>query len=138
LCAAATKELISSILKIPTFGGLCLNRVLKYKEHSLERLSIMEKRMSVREDFTNPFEFELSASEPGASSGGTCRAQGIDISANGLGLLTDYPLVPGMVLRLVLPTRGVETMIPVFAEVAWAGPAGNSGDQVRAGLRFLM
>lgn len=98
----------------------------------------MEKRRSVREDFNNPFEFELSAIESCSSGDASRSAQGIDISTQGLGLMTDYPLARGMVLRLVLPVRGVETMIPVCAEVAWAGLADESGNQVRAGVRFLM
>jgi hypothetical protein len=98
----------------------------------------MEKRMSVREDFNNPFEFELSATKSDSFGDATCHAEGVDISTHGLGLMTDYPLARGMVLRLVLPVRGVETTIPVFAEVAWARQADESGNQVRAGVRFLM
>ena len=94
--------------------------------------------MSVREDFNNPFEFELSAIGSCSLGDASRSAQGIDISTHGLGLMTDYPLARGMVLRLVLPVRGTETMIPVFAEVAWAGQADASGNRMRAGVRFLM
>ncbi len=89
--------------------------------------------MAGRKEFSEPLEFELSAIEPGAPGGTTCKAQGLDISSYGLGLLTDYPLVRGMVLRLVLPAHE-SAAVPVFAEVAWSDPVGG---RFRAGLRFL-
>ncbi len=101
-------------------------------ELTQERFSAMERRMDTREGFDQTF--ELSAMQSGASGSVRCRARGLDISPRGIGLLTDYPLVRGMVLRLMLPVSGTGAIVPVFGEVAWVDPAGG---QVRAGLRFL-
>ena len=61
-------------------------------------------------------------------------AQAQDICKDGLRILTDYPLKKGSVLRLSFPTSSLPVMLPVFAEVAWAGPVDVG---FRAGLRFL-
>ena len=97
-----------------------------------ERLSVMERRMEAREGFDHSF--ELSAMQSGASGSVRCRARGVDISLHGIGLFTDYPLVRGMVLRLMLPVSGTGAIVPVFAEVAWVDRAIG---RFRAGLRFL-
>ena len=91
----------------------------------------MERRIAGRKKFRQPIELALSATRPGLRR---CKAQGLDINSHGLGLLTDYPLVKGTVLRLAIPASVAGTTLPVFAEVAWANPI---IDGLRAGLRFL-
>ena len=89
--------------------------------------------MAERKKFDNSLSFDL-----GTSGGGfrnkRYTAQAHNICADGLGIFTDYPLETGMVVRLGLPANGLDTLLPVFAEVAWAIPAGSRS---RAGLRFL-
>ena len=94
----------------------------------------MEMRVTERTEFNRPLEFELSVTESSATGRARCKAQGLDISSRGLGLLTEYPLVKGMVVRLVLRADGVAVAVPVFAEVAWTDPV---SDRLRAGFRFL-
>ncbi len=91
-----------------------------------------EIRMSDRKGFTQPIRFEISALGTGDYT--TFGGEAVDISPDGLGLLSEYPLVKGMVVRLALPVEGVGTPVPVFAEVSRVVPVSN---RHRAGLRFL-
>ena len=61
---------------------------------------MVERRGAGRKEFTRSLDFKASAFESAAVFG---KGKALDISAQGLGLLTDYRLEKGMVLRLVLP-----------------------------------
>ena len=93
--------------------------------------SMVERRGVERKEFTRSLDFKASAFESAAVFG---KGKALDISAQGLGLLTDYRLEKGMVLRLVLPEYWAGATIPVFAEVAWTRPL---TERFRAGLRFM-
>ncbi len=91
-----------------------------------------EIRMSERRGFSHTVEFEMSAI--GIRDYAMFRGEAVDISPDGLGLLIEYPLVRGMVVRLSLPVEAVGTPVPVFAEVSRVASFRNL---YRAGLRFL-
>ncbi len=90
----------------------------------------MERRAVDRKEFTKALDFKASSFESSTFGKG----KGFDISCHGLGILTDYRLQKGMVVRLVLPEYWHGTAIPVFAEVAWTRPLKKN---LRAGLRFI-
>ncbi len=89
-------------------------------------------RMSERKGFSRQINLEISAL--GTRDYAAIRGEAVDISTDGLGLLSEYPLIQGMVVRLALPVEGAGTSVPVFAEVSRAVPFRNL---CRAGLRFL-
>ncbi len=91
-------------------------------------------RAAGRQVFSRPIEFELSATGAAGMGPTMSVAQGLDISSHGIGMLADFPLTKGMILRLSLPLNVAGAALPVFAEVAWAIP---DSDYFRAGLRFL-
>jgi len=89
-----------------------------------------EKRSMTRETFSRSLGFAMSFMERQR----TIRhdATGVDISGDGLGLVTNVSLTQGNVLRLLIPINGVS--LPVFAVVKWSEPC---KDKFRAGLQFL-
>ena len=90
-----------------------------------------ERRRVERKEFTKPLDFEASTFGSAMALG---RGSSLDISSRGLGLLTEYRLERGMVLRLILPEYWGGTTIPVFAEVTWTRAVTG---RMRAGLRFM-
>jgi len=92
----------------------------------------MERRIAERKTFSFPVEYDLGVT--GGEMEAIHSAQAQDICADGLRIVTDYPLEQGAVLRLNFPESGLQAPLPVFAEVAWATPA---DDRFNAGLRFL-
>jgi hypothetical protein len=98
-----------------------------------ERICMMERRMTERKAFDHLLQYNLGATA--GESGDTIHiAQVQDICADGLGILTDYPLEKDAVIRVGLPAKGFEMLLPVFTEVAWVAPADK---RYKAGLRFL-
>lgn len=63
----------------------------------------------------------------------TIPAYCIDISNGGMGVLTDYMLHRGLIVKIYFPVEE-NVMIPIFAEVAWSS-AIESG--YRNGLCFI-
>ncbi len=92
----------------------------------------MERRITYRDEFKTPLELVLSIGSD-VSHTGICRAHGVDISSDGLGLSTECPLHRFMVVRLGLHITCRAT-VPVFAEVKWTEP---TTDGFRAGVCFL-
>lgn len=78
--------------------------------------------------------FERTASTPEPGQPVLRQGQGCDISAQGAGLLTDCPLHPGEILRLLLSLEVSHTPVPVVSEVRWSR---KEPDGFRAGLQFL-
>lgn len=75
----------------------------------------------------------LSASpdKPGFTS---VMAHGVDISQDGISLLTPQPLVPEERVRLLFPMPDLTVNLPVAARVIWCRP---DGSKFRSGLLFL-
>jgi hypothetical protein len=92
---------------------------------------MLERRIVERKEFTKSLDFKASTFDSATILGKGCVS---DITAHGLGLVTDYGVEQGMVLRLVLPEYWAGTSIPVFAEVAWTRTMEKG---FRAGLRFI-
>jgi len=92
-----------------------------------------EKRLYDRKAFNQPLSFEISVLGEESKN---IRQNGIatNISSDGFGMITDYSLKEGSVLKTYLPVQGVDLSIPVFTEVMWSVPNGNL---FRVGLRFL-
>lgn len=95
-----------------------------------------EKRFSGRQSFNRPVSFEICATKTSQSMDIQQNGLGVDISAEGIGITTDYALREGDVLKLYIPINNtVGTSLPVYAEVMWSKPA---DENLRAGgLRFL-
>ena len=59
---------------------------------------------------------------------------GVDLSSEGVGVFTEYPLREGEVLKLRYPVNVGDASLPVYTEVMWSRA---SNQHFRAGLRFL-
>lgn len=92
---------------------------------------MLDRRKVERKEFTKPLDFEASTFGSAPVLG---RVSSLDISSTGLGLLTDYRLEKGMVLRLIFPEYSGTTALPVFGEVIWTC---RITERMRAGLRFM-
>ncbi len=93
-----------------------------------------ERRSSPRSAFDRPIQFDLNYVDAQGLITIEQEGAGVDISQNGLGLLTSYPLKKDEVLRLHFPLDVVDTTLPVFAKVAWAK---LTDKKFRVGLEFL-
>ncbi len=91
----------------------------------------MEQRKSERKEFTRLLSFKVNTTE---SRIVICGSRAVDISSHGLGMLSDYRLVRGMVLQISVPVEEIGITLPLFAEVARVSMARES---FKAGLRFL-
>jgi len=95
----------------------------------------MDKRLSRRSEFRQPLQFELSSTMVEQRSDSLLRnGMGIDISASGLGMETDFAPKTGDLVKLLVPLAGSDVNMPVFAKVQWVA-AGR--ERHRVGLRFL-
>lgn len=94
-----------------------------------------EKRLGERTAFNHPVGFEMSIMESGRINNIRCDGYGIDISPNGLGMISACSFYKGEILKLSLPVDVVKTAMPVFAEVMWSSIENES---CRVGLKFLM
>ncbi len=92
----------------------------------------MNRRRYDRTEFRQSLEF--SAAQRGDGPAASFSGRGIDISSDGVGLVSDSPLREATVVRLSVPVPALGITLPVFAEVAWTG---SDADPKRAGLRFL-
>ena len=88
-------------------------------------------RHTSRFPFRQPVGLEIW--EPGV---GHCRQEGtgIDLSSDGGGLATQYPLQQGDVVKLLIPVGVMNLRLPVYAQVAWSKAV---ADGYRAGVTFL-
>ncbi len=91
----------------------------------------MERRIAERKEFRSILDFKLSACQSGTV---THKGRGVDVSSSGIGITSQYLLAQGMVVQIELPLQEIGITLPLFAEVAWAVPVGES---FRAGLSFL-
>ena len=95
---------------------------------------ITDSRSSNRKLIKRTVCFELSVRESGGQKNilydGCC----VDISPQGICLITDYYFKKGEVLKLLIPAIEVTATIPVFAEVVWSKLENGN---YRTGLRFL-
>jgi hypothetical protein len=94
----------------------------------------VEKRGVEREPYTCAVIFDWTVRDKKLL--GLMRGQGTiaNIHACGIGMISDYPVSAGDVLKVYLPVEGTRILLPVFSEVRWARPAGN---RFYAGIRFL-
>jgi hypothetical protein len=93
-----------------------------------------EKRKIPRCDFPQPIHFNLTREISGNLKLLEGISRGIDISSHGLGILTDLSLQRGDVLKVLIPARAENAIMPVFSRVAWAKKENN---EFRVGLEFL-
>lgn len=95
----------------------------------------LEKRGSDRWDLEQPVTFELTVLSAGILTNLMADGVGIDLSAGGMGLVTEYPLQGGEVLKIFFPVTQGEARLPILTEVMWAAP---NASRYRTGLRFLV
>ena len=93
-----------------------------------------EKRRSARSAYENRIQFELSSIAAEELMPVKREAVGVDISEEGIGLITNYPLKKDEVLKLYFPLNSIRTTLPVFARVAWATSVEK---RFRVGMQFL-
>jgi len=93
-----------------------------------------DKRKFPRTAYENRILFELSAIGAGELMPVVQEGRGVDISEDGLGLLTDYPLKKDEVVKLHFPLDASRTKLPVFARVAWSR---SIQKRFRVGMQFL-
>ncbi len=94
-----------------------------------------QNRLVERTAFSQPVRFEMSIMEAGRINNIKCDGQGVDISPNGLGMISACSFYKGEILKLSLPVNIVKTTMPVFAEIMWSRIENES---CRVGLKFLM
>lgn len=114
---------------------LAFAMILLHKD-MVKAITIMqtEKRSCSRTIFSKTICFELNLMESGEHRNLYYDGYGVDISQDGLGLITDYYLKKGEVLKILIPTR-IANITPVeFAEVVWLR---QNEYKFRTGLRFL-
>ncbi len=93
-----------------------------------------EKRSSKRRNFKKPVYVEQSILESQNPKVIKYVCQGIDISQNGIGLISNRPLKKGSVVRLILPPIKKDTEFTTFAKTVWSKKINGS---YRVGLNFL-
>ena len=93
-----------------------------------------EKRTIPRRDFSQPVHLKCTREKSGQIELIEKFCQGIDITSNGLGILTDLPFKKGDVLKVTIPSKVDDAFLPVFSRVAWAR---KQNDGFRVGLQFL-
>jgi hypothetical protein len=89
-----------------------------------------KKRLKIRGPFKQSIPFDMIDILGNISHTGT----GVDISEDGLGMVSDYTFEKAQLVKLHLPLQEMDRPFSVFAEVMWSMPAKN---HFRAGLRFL-
>jgi hypothetical protein len=97
-------------------------------------MSTQNKRKIRRNEFIEPVQLSLLQEKSGISKIIEKKAQGIDISSQGLGILTRSVLKKGDVLKVSLPARTEGISIPVFSEIVWVR---RQEKAYRVGLLFL-
>lgn len=96
----------------------------------------VEKRACPRMPLNCDIGFEITLfEEKGQIRTIKTRGYGLDISSNGIGMLSPCAFSKGEVIRVILPKSIMKSESPVFAEVLWSKV---EGETCRAGLRFLI
>ena len=94
-----------------------------------------DKRAHSRRPHLKTVYVERPSASPGEKPGVTSvMAQGVDISQDGISLITPQPLVPNERVRLLFPMPELTVNLPVAARVIWSRPEGR---KFRSGLLFL-
>jgi len=94
----------------------------------------IEKRRIRRKKFSHRLALDLVAEKAREVKNILIQGVGLDISQGGIGLVAEYPLKEGKLVRLFVPVQGKKTMVPVFSIIKWSKPMES---QFRAGLQFL-
>lgn len=97
-------------------------------------MSSSNNRKIPRNEFLEPVQLSLLKEKSGILKIIEKNGQGIDISSQGLGILTSLALKGGEVLKVSLPARTRGTFLPVFSQVVWVK---KQDREYRAGLQFL-
>lgn len=92
-----------------------------------------EKRSYGRKIICQTLRLEMSVTKYGQCENMPENGLGVDISHEGIGVITEYLLEEGNLLKLYFPVAETKTNLPVYAQVMWAMPANG---KFRAGLRF--
>jgi hypothetical protein len=94
-----------------------------------------EKRIKKREVIHQVVCFETSEVLSDTLTHRTSSGRAIDISSEGMGIITQQRLHAGDVVTIRYPIHGMKTSLPVFAQVKWL--ENDDDENIRAGLSFL-
>jgi hypothetical protein len=97
-------------------------------------MSSSNKRKIPRQEFFETIPLSILQKTSGILKIDEKNGQGIDISSQGLGILTRSAFKKGDVLKVSLPARTDGTFLPVFSQVVWVE---RQDKEYRAGLQFL-
>lgn len=93
-----------------------------------------EKRRIQRSGFPQSIRLDFIQEESDQISTQHLSAQGVDISSQGLGIVTPFPVHQGQVIRIAIPAKETTAFLPVFSEVRWVRVTDG---EYRLGLEFL-
>ena len=91
-------------------------------------------RKSVRKPFVRPLRYSLSNGNLSRTKPLLATAVTVDISAEGIGIVTDHPLAKGNVLKFKNSLKMKEEVLKSEAVVVWTGLLQGKH---RVGLKFL-
>lgn len=105
------------------------------KETHMKTLS--DQRQEYRLDSQETVFIELTSAEPGSDSPAVIViSNSIDISANGLRIITDRDLAIGSILRTCVQFKNSEHRLLLVTEVKWSRPHDKAGEFI-AGLSLF-
>lgn len=93
------------------------------------------KRSFERSFFNQPIVLEMSIYEGQQIKQIQYEGTAQDISRGGLGLITANEFSPGEILKVNLPVRYTDMVVPIFAKTVWSTWVQG---QYRVGLQFLI
>jgi hypothetical protein len=97
---------------------------------------MQEKRAFERKPLNCEVGFEMNIfDKDGVVKSVKTTGYGLDISSNGIGMITSCLFEKGEVIGIILPENLIKIKVPVLAEVMWARV---EGEACRAGFRFLL
>lgn len=91
-------------------------------------------RKSVRKPFVRPLRYSLSNGDSSRTKPLMATAVSVDISSEGIGIVTDHPLAKGHVLKFENGIKMKEDVLKSEAVVIWTGLLYGKH---RVGLKFL-
>jgi hypothetical protein len=93
-----------------------------------------EKRQSQRNPFPQPIMIEWSDDENGSFEAFQNQGRGVDITSQGIGILTEGPFQRGQVVKVYVPIGTAAAIIATFSVVRWVR---HTERHNRVGLQFL-
>ena len=93
-----------------------------------------DQRTLERKPYSHRIDLEVSDLEAEKPRSLKVTGKALDISSNGIGLLTEAPLNRGEVIKIYIPIAFLKAVLPSFSEVRWVQ---HTKRHYRVGLQFL-